>query len=201
MDKIRVICPNCGKLLKVNNDPAFKNKKMKCPTCGVSSPFISFKAYALSERTVEEEKTQIAGLQDDTSGYFIDEKTSLKYVIPDGKKSLFGRLSLQGVSPADVPIDLRYPEGLDKGVSRSHFWIHSILSSDGRYHIYISNAKNVNRTYINGSVLDEGDEVGLNNGDIVSCSNMVLRFVKPVKLAPASSLQDRKGDDEDKTML
>ena len=198
MGIIRVKCPNCGNVLKINEDIASKNIKIKCPVCGVANPASIFEPYVPPK---EEETTQIAELQNDTSGYFIDERTSFKYVVPDGKKSLFGRMTLQSPSKADVPIDVQYPEGLDKGVSRSHFWIESVLSSDGKYHVYISNAQNVNKTFINGSVLEDDNVIGLKDGGKVSCSNMVLRFVKPSAPAPASSKKADSGDDEDGTLI
>ena len=145
MGTIRVKCPNCGKVLKVKEEIASRNVKMKCPVCGIVEAVSAFEPYvppAKPERNAEEDKTQIAGFQNDTSGYFFDERTYLKYYIPDGKKSLFGRKSLQSESKADVPVDVNYPEGLDLGISRSHFWVESILSTDGKYHAYISNAQN-----------------------------------------------------------
>jgi len=204
MEKIRVICPNCGKVLKLENNPAYKNKLIKCPTCGVANPFTLFKPFVQQAKTEAddmEDTTQIAKRQNDTSGYFVDDKTLLKYFIPDGEKSLFGRMTLQSPSKADVPIDVYYPEGLDKGISRSHFWIQSVFSADGLYHVYISNAKNVNRTYINGKVLDDGDVVGLKDGDTVSCSNMVLRYVKPSLSDKAASGSKGREDDEEGTIL
>lgn len=204
MEKIRVVCPNCGKVLKLDNNPAYRDKLIKCPTCGVANPFTLFKPFVQPAKTgknEEEDTTQIVKRHDDTSGYFMDDKTSLKYFIPDGEKSLFGRMTLQSPSKADVPIDVYYSEGLDKGISRSHFWIQSVLSADGQYHVYISNAKNVNRTYINGVVLDDGDVVGLKDGDTVSCSNMVLRYVKPSASDSASSVPGDREDDEEVTAL
>lgn len=168
--RIKIKCPNCGVVLEAQDNPANAQKSVICPNCKVRNRFIDFRRF--SQKTVDDE-TYISFLTKESSvGHLVDEATRREYPLTEGR-SLVGRKPAKESPKADIPI-----ETSDRGFSRAHLFIDAVKGRDGRYHIYVSNADNKNETFVNGQKLPGGDRIGLSDGDRISSSSTILRFIK-----------------------
>jgi DNA-directed RNA polymerase subunit M/transcription elongation factor TFIIS len=178
MEKIRVQCPHCKVILAVN--PALEGKNIICPKCKKESSFEECKRkYADTLATVN--RTVLVSGVIDKPGFLRDMNTGRTYMLAEGV-NLIGRLTHQSAPLASVPIDTP-----DLGFSRAHLNIRVMKSPDGLYHAFAYNAQNKNITTINGVPLEQGDQIGLKDGDIIRSSATVLRYIK---LAP---IQNQNG--------
>ncbi len=169
MEKIKIKCPFCGKILIVADDPNNSGKKLRCPACKEASVYEDFK------RVIEQkvsDKTEVDLGAKTSSAFFslTDKLTGKSYKLHQGR-NLIGRMTYKSAPKADVPICTE-----DMGFSREHLNIEIVRGCDGIYHCYASNASNKNDTFINGELLPEGDKIGLENGDIIKSSSTTLVF-------------------------
>lgn len=169
-EKIKIKCPNCGAILEAIDDPANDKKSVLCPNCRVRNRFSDFKR--LVPKVIEDE-TQIGLLLKEAIGHLVDGRTNLRYPLKEGR-NLIGRRPQKGETKASIPIDTG-----DRGFSRAHLYIDVIKGRDGRYHYYASNAENKNSTTINGNLLQDGDKIGLKQGDQITSSETSLRLDIP----------------------
>ena len=119
----------------------------------------------------ENDETQIGVMRKESVGYLLDRATYRRYPLREGKQ-LVGRKPHKNPPKADVPI-----ETTDQGMSREHLYIEVMAGRDGRYHVYVSNAKNQNPTEINGIKLADGDKVGIRHGDVIKLCDTQLVYV------------------------
>ena len=174
MDKIRIKCPICGAILEALDDPANAEKNVKCPNCNQRNKFKDFKRVVVPMPTPiasEKDETQIASMGKDSVGYLLDRMTYRRYPLREGKQ-LVGRKPRKNPAKADIPI-----ETTDQGMSREHLYIEVMAGHDGRYHVYVSNAKNQNPTEINGVTLADGDKVSIRHGDVLKLCDTQLVYV------------------------
>lgn len=173
MEKIRIKCPVCGAILEAIDDPANAEKNVKCPNCNQRSKFKDCKRIVPTPVPVssENDDTQIGLKRDDSAGYLLDRATYRRYPLREGKQ-LVGRKPHKNPPKADIPI-----ETADQGMSRAHLYIEVMSGRDGRYHVYVSNAKNQNPTEINGVKLADGDKVGIRHGDVIKMCDTQLVYV------------------------
>lgn len=177
MDKIRIKCPVCGAILEALDDPANVEKNVKCPNCNQRNKFKDFKLIvpSLTPIASENDETQVATKRNDSVGYLLDRETCRRYPLREGKQ-LIGRKPHKNPPKADIPI-----ETTDQGMSREHLYIEVMSGRDGRYHVYVSNAKNLNSTEINGIVLADGDKVSIKHGDVLKlCDTQLVYISTPV---------------------
>ena len=149
METIRIKCPVCGAVLEVLDDPANAEKNVKCPNCQQRNKFNDFKRVLPAPVPVspEQDETHIDVMREESAGYLLDRMTGRSYPLHKGKQ-LVGRNTHKSAPKADIPV-----ETADLGMSREHLFIDVMSGRDGRYHIYVSNAKNQNPTQINGAPL------------------------------------------------
>lgn len=167
---IRVKCPNCGAILKLEVSPSADLSKgaLTCKNCRIKSPWTR---YIPVEEKPQQDETQVVSKLHDTIGHLVDEHTRKEYALKEGVQ-LIGRMTYQQPPKADVPIVTEDPY-----FSRTQFRLRVMKGRDGCYHTYIYEASRSNPTNLNGNKLEPGDEEGLNDGDIISAGNTRLRFV------------------------
>lgn len=172
MEKIRIKCPECGAVLEAMDDPANAEKNVKCPNCQQRNKFKDFKRLvAASPIPSADDETHISEKRKESAGYLMDRATSRRYLLREGNQ-LVGRKPHKSAPKADVPI-----ETTDQGMSREHLFIDVMAGRDGRNHVYVSNAKNLNPTEINGVALPDGDKIAIRHGDIVKLCDTELVYV------------------------
>jgi hypothetical protein len=166
---VRIKCPQCGAVLKIEVSPSLDltKGKLTCPSCKAKSPLADYNV--VSNIPVPDD-TQILAPLHDTIGHLIDEYSGKEYVLREGVQ-LVGRMSIGAKNKADVLIETD-----DRGFSRSQFFLRIISGPDGRYHTYISEASHSNPTSLNGRLLVPGDEFGLHHNDLITASETSLRF-------------------------
>lgn len=169
MEKIKVKCPFCGKILIVADDPANMGKKLRCPVCKESSVYEDFKRVAGPEVS---DATQVIFVSESTPVTFIlkDKTTGYKYSLNLGR-NLIGRMTYKSKPKADVPIKTK-----DMGFSREHLFIEIVKGCDGVFHCYAVNASNKNDTFINGEKLHDSDKMAIKDGDQIKSSLTTLVF-------------------------
>lgn len=169
--KIRIKCPVCGAILEVVDNPANYEKNVTCPNCKQKNKFKAFKRIIPAETPAGGDETQIEFHRDTTPGYLLDKTTGRRYALNVGRQ-LVGRKPQKTPPKADIPIETK-----DPGMSREHLYLDVMKGRDGHYHIYASNAKNLNPTYINDAILKDGDKVGIKHGDILRLCDTPLQYV------------------------
>ncbi len=171
MKTIRIKCPVCGTVLEVPDDPANAEKSVRCPNCRQRNPFKDFKSVAPRPLPPEEDETQTEKMRDDEAGYLWDRVTDRRYPLRKGKQ-LVGRRPHNKPPKADIAIETE-----DQGISREHLYIDVMAGRDGRFHVYVSNARNKNATEINGKKLKDGDILGLRHGDVIRMNETPLTYI------------------------
>ena len=169
MEKIKIKCPFCGKILIVADNPANAGKRLRCPACKEMSDFEDFKRVV--EQKVSDETEVNLGSRTISDGFSLTDKlTGKSYKLHQGR-NLIGRMTYKGTPKADVPICTE-----DMGFSREHLNIEVVRGCDGIFHCYASNASNKNDTFINGELLSGDDKIGLESGDQIKSSTTTLIF-------------------------
>lgn len=159
METVDIKCPKCGKVLRLQQRPGLENLLVPCPACGTRTPFANCKRVYLQPQA---EKTELPSHLKACKVQLVDRATQRSYELPVGRSSV-GRA--HATSAADVQIVTA-----DNGMSRVHSTIEVLKTSSGGMRCTISNANNKNATYINGEKLEDGDEIYLNDGDVVKMS-------------------------------
>lgn len=182
METIQIKCPVCGVILSAKDDPKNEGKYVICPNCHEKRKFTEFKIIVPNTNEIDDstecgnkslpkDETELITPKETFSGHFFDRKTGMDYAISKGI-SIVGRKSLKGASKADIAIVTT-----DRGMSRAHMKIKVTLAVDGHYHVYVSNAENVNPTYINDILLTEDDWVGIKHRDVIKLSDTELIYL------------------------
>lgn len=207
---MQIKCPICGAKLSANVPEGKDLSKITftCPVCNVASSLAGCERITAKPKPaapkqpspVEDPATRFEqGKAEDVPGYFVDERNGNVYRLKPGKFSV-GRKTYESASKADIPIDTIYNGTLEKTFSRIHFFVNTVLGTDGIYHTYISNASNKDDIKLNGKVLGRMEELGLQDGDKVYSGGVMLRFVKPSPSASAPSRYSGE-DPEDGTII
>ncbi len=203
---MQIKCPICGAKLNANVPEGKDLSKITftCPVCNVVSPLsgceriVPKPARPVPPKPVDDPETRYEQKkQEDTPGYFVDERNGNIYRLRPGKYTV-GRKTYESESRADIPIETVYNGILEKTFSRVHFYVNTVLGTDGIYHTYISNASNKDDIKLNGKILGRKEELGLQDGDKIYSGGVMLRFVKT---APASSSPSAGDDIEDGTII
>lgn len=193
-NKILVKCPNCSQRLNINVVPGLANKKLTCPACKEVSPFSSFillqkspapaapqGGQAMSDdagRTQivannvsheDSSRTMVAANVNGRVGRFIAVAGNLAPMQLKEGRNILGREN--STAAVDIALPAQY-----KYVSRQHLIIDVKRTAIGYVHTVMLCKSEVNRTYVNSMQLAYGDQVILNDGDIVKLPDLSLRF-------------------------
>lgn len=169
-EKIKIICPVCGAVLMVRNIPGIETKNVTCPNCKKLSPFTKFKTVF-----EEEEKTRYANEEPKQQtpaqvklGKINVPSLGMSFQLKLGK-NLIGRKSPN--SSSDIQLEC------SNRVSRNHLVIDVMGDAANGFSYGVSLYKeNVNPTFINGTQLEFGDCLILNNGDKIGLPDIDLVF-------------------------
>lgn len=170
MDKIRIKCPVCGAILETVDNPANAEKNVTCPNCKQKNKFKDFKRVASAPAAAPSDETQVGKKQDDSPGYLLDRKTGKEYPLREGRL-VVGRKPQNSPPKADIAIVTN-----DMYMSREHLNVDVMFGQDGHFHVYVSNAKNQNPTFVNDEPLEDGNKVGVRHGDIIKLGETPLQF-------------------------
>lgn len=171
MNKIKIRCPFCSKVLIVADDPANSGKKLTCPVCKQTNLFDDF---ARVEESPKDDSTQIGGRFKSGKASFRLRYKDYTYPLDLGLNTIGRKAS---TSSAKIQID----NSEDTGFSRLHLNLEIVKGCDDALHCYLSNAANKNPTYLNGELVCSGEKIGLESGDKIKSSNTELVFVKELE--------------------
>lgn len=185
---IKIKCPYCGAVLSVRNQIGIESRNVTCPVCKQMSPFKDFKNII----DKGDERTQYPGEKGNTSyqsnadpgtniGQGLNYTLGRLRVIPSGPsyqlkagKNIIGRKASQSVADFQIPM-----EG-SKRMSREHLLIEvKKVQGKGFVH-YVSLCKQkANNTFIGTELLECGDCMVLNHGDIIKLPDINVKFEIP----------------------
>lgn len=186
---IKIKCPYCGAVLSVKNQADIESKNVTCPICKQKSPFTDFKRIV---DKMEDEHTQYPGGEEKTSyqnssdpgtdigrglnfalGKLKIMPTGPSYQLKNGK-NIIGRRASQ--SSADFQI----ATGESKRLSREHLVIEiKKVQGKGLVHYASLYKQKTNKTYIGTELLEYGDCIVLNDGDIIKLPDVSIKFEIP----------------------
>lgn len=188
---IKIKCPYCGAVLSVKNQAGIESKSVTCPICKQKSLFKDFKKIAdkTDERTQypnDEEKTSYqSNAGRETEGTDIGQglnftlgKLKVMHSGPSYQlrvgKNVIGRKASQSAADFQIPT-----EG-SKRMSREHLVI-EIKKVQGKGFVhYVSLCKQkANKTFIGAELLEYGDCMVLNHGDIIKLPDVNVKFEIP----------------------
>ena len=194
MDEIiKIKCPYCGAVLSVKNQAGIESKSVTCPICKQKSPFKDFKKIAEKFKD-DGEHTQYPGddektsYQTSSSDPLTDYRTGLNFtlgklkVMPSGPsfqlkpgKNIIGRLGKQSIADFQIPT-----EPSKNRLSREHLVVEvKKIPGKGFNHSVSLYKQRVNKTYIGNELLEYGDCVILNHGDIIKLPDIIVKFEIP----------------------
>lgn len=189
MQEKQVKCTNCGALLNVKNSKNEVLKTITCPQC--KSPLqVKFSPGAVQEPL--EAKTVLVNSPSGGSptvlgGAGLGQSGDTQYApMPNIQKQ--GYLSCNGnryslsvgrnivgrkASSSDAQVQI---ETTDRYMSRKHVCIEVIRLADGSNKVFISNDKNKNATYVNGTKLKADDRFVLTNETQIKMGNTIVTY-------------------------
>ena len=193
MDEIiKIKCPYCGAVLSVKNQAGIESKSVTCPICKQKSPFKDFKKIAEKFKD-DGEHTQYPGddektsYQTSSSDPLTDYRTGLNFtlgklkVMPSGPsfqlkpgKNIIGRRATQSTADFQIPM-----EG-SKRLSREHLVI-EIKKVQGKGFVHYASLckQKTNKTFIGNELLEYGDCMVLNHGDVIKLPDVNVKFEIP----------------------
>ena len=184
LEVLKIKCPCCGALLAVKKQPGIEKKRVKCPICKESSPFMAFKNAVASpydhivkadseERTVYEVPYSRASRGAQAIGSLVGVRNpGLHYQLHPGK-NIVGRQAEISTADFQIPTPGHH-------LSREHLVI-DVRNVKGKGYVhYLSLYKEkCNETFLNDERLEFGDSVVLRNGDVLKLPDVDLRFDIP----------------------
>lgn len=187
-DIIKIKCPYCGAVLSVKNQAGIETKSVTCPICKQKSPFKDFKRIndQTDERTQypdDDERTSYQGNTERGTAYEQGSNFTLGKlkVMPSGPsyqlrvgKNVIGRQASQSAANFQIPT-----EG-SKRMSREHLII-EIKKVPGKGFVHYASLckQKANDTFIGVELLEYGDCMVLNHGDIIKLPDVNVKFELP----------------------
>ena len=200
METKRIKCPSCGVLLDVRNSQNEAVKMITCPQCKAQLKVnFSLKQQYASSPLVGE--TQYVNPNAGETQYVNRDNGETRYIgqtssenpdetILSGKKavSIPGYLSFGGqkyplelgnnvigrkASTSQATVQIATD---DRYMSRQHLHINVIKVSAEKVRVIVSNEHNKNATYINGQLLNEGDQLILTDGSTIKMGNTIVVY-------------------------
>jgi len=180
---IKIRCPYCSASLTVKRVPDIEKKSVTCPVCKRKSPFTDFKqTIQQDDPTDYEGKHQSHGWTEDPNTPGIDDvenniigqicllRTGKAYPLQQGR-NVIGRKA--DSSKATIQL----PTGENRRVSREHLVVNvKRVIGQGFVHTVSLYKENVNKTFVNGSQLQPGEELPLKHGYKIDLPDLPLRF-------------------------
>ena len=177
MSEISIKCPTCGKVLRIEETPTINTAKFTCPVCKEKH------IVGNCQRIQKNQKKDIEATQYEPNGSGANEETRVadspvnvgylvdsagrRYQLNKGVNTI-GRKAM--TSNATVQID--DPNGY---MSRDHASIEVRERGNQLFHI-LKNTLNKNKSYVNGNLVCEGDQLILNHGDRLKLGFNELTF-------------------------
>lgn len=180
---IKIRCPYCSTSLSVKRIPDIEKKSVTCPVCKRKSPFTNFKQIVYHDDPTDYTDTgQGQGWSPDPNTPGLDDvenniigqicvlRTGSTFPLKQGR-NVIGRKA--DSSKATIQI----PTGDNRRVSREHLVINvKRVLGQGFVHTVSLFKENVNKTFINGSQLQPGEELPLKHGCRIELPALSLRF-------------------------
>ena len=202
METKRIKCPSCGVLLDVRNSQNEAVKIISCPQCKarlrvvfshpqqqVTPPQSSGEPQYVSNSDGETQyvnrdngETRYVGYSsspsqsDETILAGKKEEVTPGYLLYGGQKyplgfgnNVIGRKATTSQATVQIVTDDRY-------MSRQHLAIQVIKASTDKVRVVVSNYHNKNASYVNGQLLNEGDQLVLTEGSIIKMGNTTVVY-------------------------
>lgn len=197
METKRIKCPSCGALLDVRNSQNEAVKMITCPQCKVQlrvnfapqqqnamsgetqyvnpnageTQYVNRDAgetrYVGQSSNVNPDETVLAGKQTVASPGYLSFGGQ-KYPLEFGN-NVIGRKASSSQATVQIATDDRY-------MSRQHLIINVIKVSTDKVRVAASNYHNKNASYMNGQLLNEGDQLILTNGSTIKMGNTTVVY-------------------------
>lgn len=196
MNEIKIKCPTCGKVLRLQDAPNINAASFTCPVCEekhvvgkcqryveqpkpmVSSGDETRYGGASAQQGGDEtrigsqpqcggsDETRIGSASSPAVGVLVDN-LGRTYQLRSGINTI-GRKAAS--SPASVQIATD-----DRTMSRSHAVI-EVSHAEGKTIHILRNGANKNPSFLNGSLIGQHDQLILNNGDRIKMGNTEMTF-------------------------
>ena len=199
MSEIKIKCPTCGKVLRLNETPNINAASFTCPVCKEKHVVGNCQRYnpAPQPSAPSSEETQYGGARSMQTG---GDETR----ISSGARQSYGDETRIGTAPQAKVGMLVDAHGVtyqlavgfntigrkassstasvqiatdDRTMSRSHSVIEVSYAGGKLLHI-LKNGANKNPSYLNNALVNQGDQLILNNGDRLKMGNTILTFKK-----------------------
>lgn len=185
MKEIKIKCPKCGKVLRLEDNPNIDNAVFTCPVCKekhkvgdcqriVDTP----KQNIVSEETQysfnapassDDNETQYVGFAPQPQIGTLVDAVGNPYQLSLGINTI-GRRATTSTATVQIAVDDRY-------MSRNHAII-EVKNAGGQILHILRNGANKNPSYHNGSLVGPSDQMILNNGDCIKFGMTELTFKK-----------------------
>lgn len=197
METKRIKCPSCGVLLDVRNSQNEAVKMITCPQCKAQLRVMFSQQHAATPQSFGEteyvgnsngetqyvnrdngetryvghfssqsDETILAGKKEVTPGYLL--YGGQKYPLRIGS-NVIGRKATTSQATVQIATDDRY-------MSRQHLAIQVCKVSTDNVRVVVSNYHNKNASYVNGQLLNEGDQLILSEGSIIKMGNTTVVY-------------------------
>lgn len=174
-----VQCPSCGQVLEVHNTHNESIKKFICPKCKalLQAKFspqqepLDAKTYLGPRRTSADigiGVTKLVTPNVKQNAKPILEYYGQQYSLEDGQ-NIVGRKCTTSKATIQIPTD-------DPYMSRQHCKITVNVLSNGTKKVGLRNFQNKNRTYIDGQLIEEKDEIFLTDGNKIKMGETIVTF-------------------------
>lgn len=185
MSEIKIKCPTCGKVLRLQDAPNIDAAFFTCPVCKEKHIVGKCQRYVEQPNPIAPsgDETQYVGASAQQSGsdetrigsspiasvgMLVDNKGAT-YQLCSGINTI-GRKAVSSSASVQIATD-------DRTMSRSHAII-EVRNAGGQTLHILRNGANKNPAYLNGSVIGQKDQLILNNGDRIKMGNTELTFKK-----------------------
>lgn len=178
----RIKCPSCGVLLDVRNSQNEAVKMIICPQCKAQLRVIfsqnngktqyvdsgnGVTRYVGQTSFDNSDETVLAGNKAILSpGYLTcgGDEYPLKFGI-----NVIGRNAVSSQATIQIATEDRY-------MSRQHLTIQVVKVSSDKIRVVVANYHNKNASYVNGQLLNEGDQLILSEGSIIKMGNTTVAY-------------------------
>lgn len=195
METKRIKCPSCGVLLDVRNSQNEAVKMITCPQCKAQLRVMFSQQHAATPQSFGE--TQYIGNSNGETQYVNRDNGETRYVGLSSSPSQSDETILADKKEEVTPGYLlyggqKYPLGFgnnvigrkatvqiasdDRYMSRQHLVIQVIKVSTDKVRVVVSNYHNKNASYVNGQLLNEGDQLVLTEGSIIKMGNTTVVY-------------------------
>lgn len=199
MNEIKIKCPTCGKVLRLQDAPNIDAAFFTCPVCKEKHIVGKCQRYVEQPKSIAPtgDETQYGGvymqhlggdetrMASEVRQEYYDEtciggtSTARVGMLVDNKGASYqlcsgintiGRKATSSSASVQIATD-------DRTMSRSHAII-EVRNAGGQTIHILRNGANKNPSYLNGSLIGQQDQFILNNGDHIKMGNTELIFKK-----------------------